>query len=1018
VTTAVTLANTSNFQVGYATTAGFAVTFNTNTLVTTAVTLANTSTTQVGYATTAGFAVTFNTNTLVTTAVTLANTSNFQVGYATTAGFAVTFNTNTLVTTAVTLANTSTTQVGYATTAGFAVTFNTNTLVTTAVTLANTSTTQVGFATTASNLSGGSTGSLPYQSSTGTTAMLSIATTSGYVLSNTGNVPQWTSPSGLSAGSATNINGGLANEIPYQLSPGVTTFSSNLLFNGSTFTTTNMILTGNIAGSTSTYAQGTLQVAGGAGIAGSLFVGQNTVFNGSVTFNGTATYIFSTNTFYTDNIIELHLPPGGVGSQWQSDDGKDIGLRFHYYNRTLSTDTNAALVLADDSQQLEFYITGSEDVHGDFTGTVTYGAFKTGVIILTSSTNATSTATGALQMAGGIGATNIWLSGNTQVASSTTVNQQTIVVNANGIGVTGDSYFANNLGIGNGLNVKNNITATNVYANIYANNTATIQVGYATTAGYAVSFNTNTLVTTAVTLANTSTLQVGYATTAGFAVTFNTNTLVTTAVTLANTSNFQVGYATTAGFAVTFNTNTLVTTAVTLANTSNFQVGYATTAGFAVTFNTNTLVTTAVTLANTSNFQVGYATTAGFAVTFNTNTLVTTAVTLANTSNFQVGYATTAGFAVTFNTNTLVTTAVTLANTSTTQVGYATTAGFAVTFNTNTLVTTAVTLANTSAVLVSYAVNASLINSVSQSSNNNYYPTFVLTNNTTATAMALYTTSNFYINPSTDNVSIGGTITGQISGSSNGTAFLAGTGAYNGIALGMQVANGPANMAIRDLSNVSSIMYFDASANAAYGGEFRWRTSNAFNQLMVLTTLTNTINVPTSITNNSASNSTQSGSLVVTGGAGIGQNLNVGGNIITTGTIQHSGLITTYGTNIDQIYNTSTVLTLSTNWQSTGIMGSQLPTGSYMIQCLANDSAQGGGEVNTYYTGVMSWYSSTDSDASFDEITLHRAGAASGAGIIFLQVQRNNGGVMSLQIAGTTNNSSTSTYSFSFRRMI
>ena len=109
-------------------------------------------------------------------------------------------------------------------------------------------------------------------------------------------------------------------------------------------------------------------------------------FQGQVTFSGNATYIGSTNTYYTDNLIEVHVPPGGIGSQWASDDGKDVGFRFHYYNRSLSTDSNAALVLADDSQFLEWYATGSENASGDFTGTVTYGTIKTGNILLSNNT--------------------------------------------------------------------------------------------------------------------------------------------------------------------------------------------------------------------------------------------------------------------------------------------------------------------------------------------------------------------------------------------------------------------------------------------------------------------------------------------------------------------------------------------------------------------------------------------------------------------------------------------------------
>jgi len=128
----------------------------------------------------------------------------------------------------------------------------------------------------------------------------------------------------------------------------------------------------------------------------------------------------------------------------------------------------------------------------------------------------------------------------------------------------------------------------------FYSNTTSLAVGYATTSGYAVSFNTATLVATAVNIVNTSTTQVGYATTAGFAVTFNTATLVAQAVNIVNTSTTQVGYATTAGFAVTFNTATLVAQAVNIVNTSTTQVGFAATAGQLLP-------------ANTGSQYVGYA---------------------------------------------------------------------------------------------------------------------------------------------------------------------------------------------------------------------------------------------------------------------------------------------------------------------------------------------------------------------------------------------------------------------------
>ena len=225
---------------------------------------------------------------------------------------------------------------------------------------------------------------------------------------------------------------------------------------GGAYIANNLVVNGT-ASSTGTTSSNALYVAGGVGIAGSLFVGQNTTFSGPVTFNGTATYVYSTNTYYTDNLLELHSPPGGIQNQWQVDDGKDIGLRMHYY--TNGTDTNAALVMDGLSKELHWYSSGAESISGDFT-TASYGIFRTGVIALTTGTLASSSASGALQVAGGIGVNgNIWIAGTGRTASSSTFNAQTILVNANGIGVNGNSFFANTVGIGGQLDVQQTITA-------------------------------------------------------------------------------------------------------------------------------------------------------------------------------------------------------------------------------------------------------------------------------------------------------------------------------------------------------------------------------------------------------------------------------------------------------------------------------------------------------------------------------------------------------------------------------
>jgi len=160
------------------------------------------------------------------------------------------------------------------------------------------------------------------------------------------------------------------------------------------------LIVASTASNTATDYSNALYVQGGAWIKQNLTVQGPTTFSDTVTFNGTATYVYSTNTYYTDNIIELHTPPTGVNGTWDSNDGKDIGIRIHYYGS--GADQNAALVLANDSKYLEWYGTGAESNTGTFS-TASYGTFKTGNIILAGTDDGGSTTTGALQIAGGAG---------------------------------------------------------------------------------------------------------------------------------------------------------------------------------------------------------------------------------------------------------------------------------------------------------------------------------------------------------------------------------------------------------------------------------------------------------------------------------------------------------------------------------------------------------------------------------------------------------------------------------------
>jgi hypothetical protein len=106
-------------------------------------------------------------------------------------------------------------------------------------------------ATTANNIAGGTTGSVPYNSSAGSTTFLGLGT-SGQVLTAGASAPQYVNQSTLSVGSATtattatratNIAGGGAYQVVYQTSTDSTAFVTN--------GTTGQVLTANSTGAPS-----------------------------------------------------------------------------------------------------------------------------------------------------------------------------------------------------------------------------------------------------------------------------------------------------------------------------------------------------------------------------------------------------------------------------------------------------------------------------------------------------------------------------------------------------------------------------------------------------------------------------------------------------------------------------------------------------------------------------------------------------------------------------------------------
>lgn len=124
-----------------------------------------------------------------------------------------------------------------------------------------------------------------------------------------------------------------------------------------------------------------------------------------------------------------------------------------------------------------------------------------------------------------------------------------------------------------------------------------------------------------------------------------------------------------------------------------------------------------------------------------------------------------------------------------------------------------------------------------------------------------------------------------------------------------------------------------------------------------------------------------------------------------------------------QIITVTKTLTLSGNWQDTGIKSTDLQTGSYYVQLFANDISANGTNNNEYYSGIMSWYSGDTNSAlaqPTDEIPLHRAGAG-GDGALFLRTYRTataDPDNLKLQIFSNVTNTSAANYVFKFKRIM
>ena len=260
-------------------------------------------------------------------------------------------------------------------------------------------------ATTATNIAGGSAGQLVIQSDTGLSSFITAGASGTFLQSaGAGYSPTWaagqvtigstaialgataTSLAGLNILAATGtshwtIPNGTTAQRPASPAVGMIRYNSTLVgFEGyssgswsslggvSSVDKLTYIRAETSAGASNGELEFFVEDAAGTAAVKAMGINKDGVtIAGNLTISGTTVTNNATTTAYADPLIELNYTNGGTLT---SDNGKDIGLRFHYFK---TTDKNAALVLGNDSTQMEFYETGTETT-GVFSGT--YGKFK------------------------------------------------------------------------------------------------------------------------------------------------------------------------------------------------------------------------------------------------------------------------------------------------------------------------------------------------------------------------------------------------------------------------------------------------------------------------------------------------------------------------------------------------------------------------------------------------------------------------------------------------------------------
>lgn len=260
--------------------------------------------------------------------------------------------------------------------------------------------------------------------------------------------------------------------------------------------------------------------------------GANVTIDGNLVVQGNTTVIGANNLGVTDNLIEIHLAnAANVSEPWTYDDGRDIGIRMHYFK---GTNDNAALFWDNGTRQLIWAESGVSESSSNIGAGYVLGAVLTGSTIAANNTATTGNGTGALQSHGGASITgNIWVGGESTVIGNLALTGEAIVgglIQAQGNITTPARMSTGNLNVNSFVTIGTTIVAGGAATvNALTSNTSGV-IGTTLNVGSSTTVNSLT-VNTSGTFGTTLSANAGIQNTAIGNVTANTGAFTTLSTT-------------------------------------------------------------------------------------------------------------------------------------------------------------------------------------------------------------------------------------------------------------------------------------------------------------------------------------------------------------------------------------------------------------------------------------------------------------------------------------------------------